>query len=219
MRVRAEGHRHTGDHDESRSQVADVVRRGVKKREERRDTDHDDAEDQTAENGEAAHLVSLGLRVFEVAASEDVAYDDTYGFTHCNEGYTHEVPDGGLDIDRGDGVEATVGIALVDHGHTECPESLVTHEGQCFYKELTGKVGRHLETGKGALDEGELVRVFAGVDDQDAELDETGDDGRDGGTDGAESGETEHAVDQERVADEVDDDRAKRCEHRNLGLA
>ena len=219
MRVCAERHGRAGDHDKSRCHVADVIRRGIKKREERGDGDHDDTEDHAAENSESAHLVCLFLRVLEIAAAEDVADDDTDGFTHRDERYTHEVPDGGLDVDRSDRVEASVGIALVDHSHAKCPECLVTHERECFYKELAGKIGRDLETGEGALDEGELVRVFSGVDDKDTELDETGDDRSDCGTDCAECRKTEHTVDQKSVSDEIDDDRAKRSDHRDFCLA
>ena len=148
-----------------------------------------------------------------------MTHNDTDGFTHCDKRNAHQVPDGGFDVDRGDRVEASIGIALVDNGHAECPESLVTHERKCFYDKLTGKFARNFKAGKRAADKRELVCVCSCIDHQDRELHKTGDDGRDRGTDSAESRKPEHSVDQERVTDEVYDDRAKGGDHRDLGLA
>ena len=219
MRVSTQRHRRAGDHDEARRQVADITACIVKKREEGRDTDHDDAEHQTAEHGETTHLICRFLRVGKISASEDVTHNDTDGFPHRDERNAHQVPDGGFDVDRGDGVEASVRIALVDDGHAECPESLITHERKCFYDKLTREFARNFEAGKRAADERELVCVCSCIDHQDRELHKTGDDGRDRGTDSAESRKPEHSVDQERVTDEVYDDRAKGGDHRDLGLA
>ncbi len=61
--------------------------------------------------------------------------------------------------------------------------------------------------------------MLAGIDDQDAELDESRDDGRDRGADCTELRKTEVSVDQKEVADEVDEDRADGCDHRDFRAA
>jgi len=213
MGVGAERHHDAGDHDEPGGHGTDGGRGVIKKREHGRDRDHEHAEDQSAEHGEPTHVFGALLGSGKIATSQYMSHYDANGFTHGNKGNAHQVPDRGLDIQRGHGVQATIGVALVHRGGAQCPESFVCHKRQGLQEEAAGEFLRDLEVGESAADERENIRVLSGIDHEDRKFHKTRNNGCDRSACRAQGRKPEQSVDQKPVSDQIDEDRAKGCDH------
>ena len=93
-----ERHGETADHDESRGHIPDIVGRVIKKREERRDYDHENTEDNTSKDRKSSHLLGAVMGSGKLTGSKLMSHDDTDGFAHRDKSDSHQVPDRRLDI-------------------------------------------------------------------------------------------------------------------------
>ena len=108
MRIRAEGHVGSGNENETCRHAPDVIRGVIQKREEERDARKYQSADNSAQHRESAHGTGFLFCFFQFARTQYVTHHDAYGFAHCDECYTHEIPDGGFDVERGNGIKASI---------------------------------------------------------------------------------------------------------------